>query len=352
MVGAGIIGASIAYHLAKRGALVTILEKERPGAGTTHAAFGWLDADARTPESYYNLSLAGVLGWQRLSLEIGPALQIQWGGSVQWVATDEAATELRTKTAKLERYGYPIRVISREEIETLVPGVTPGPVTAATYTDIEGGLDPLQTTEVLLAQAQKFGAKLVYPCEVSALQAKGDMIDGIVTSRGTMQADYYVLATGFAAKALASQIGVDVPLVQERGIIAHTKPMPRVLDRVLFLNGGANRIKQNPDGRVVASARLPNYETLEPSKAVGEKMLAEAARYVPALKQAQIDFMTLGYATMRENHLPVAGAVRGKRNFFVAAMNSGITMAPIIGQLASLEILDGVATEALDLYRL
>src|SRR5579862_7202171 len=83
--GAGIIGASIAYHLAQRGAQVTVLEKQRPGSGATRNSFAWLNAP-KQPQSYYELNLMGMLGWRRLSTEIGGELQIQWGGSVRWVS--------------------------------------------------------------------------------------------------------------------------------------------------------------------------------------------------------------------------------------------------------------------------
>jgi hypothetical protein len=84
VIGAGIMGASIAYHLAKRGAQVTILEKEAPASGTTRNSFAWMNSSGKSPRSYYELNLAGMLGWRRLELEIGSDLPIQWGGGISW----------------------------------------------------------------------------------------------------------------------------------------------------------------------------------------------------------------------------------------------------------------------------
>jgi FAD dependent oxidoreductase len=85
VAGAGIVGASIAYHLAKRGAQVTILEKQRSGAGATQNSFAWINANfSKQPRSYFDLNLAGLAGWRRLHLEIGNELEVQWGGSVEW----------------------------------------------------------------------------------------------------------------------------------------------------------------------------------------------------------------------------------------------------------------------------
>jgi hypothetical protein len=84
VIGAGIMGASIAYRLAKRGAQVTILEKEAPASGTTRNSFAWMNSSGKSPRSYYELNLAGMLGWRRLELEIGSDLPIQWGGGISW----------------------------------------------------------------------------------------------------------------------------------------------------------------------------------------------------------------------------------------------------------------------------
>src|SRR6516225_1823039 len=70
IAGAGIVGASIAYHLAKRGANVTVLEKHRPGAGATEKSFAWINSFSKQPRSYYDLNLYGMAGWRRLALEI------------------------------------------------------------------------------------------------------------------------------------------------------------------------------------------------------------------------------------------------------------------------------------------
>ena len=71
IAGAGIIGASIAYHLAKRGARVTVLEKQRPGAGATEKSFAWINSFSKQPRSYYDLNLHGMAGWRRLSAGTG-----------------------------------------------------------------------------------------------------------------------------------------------------------------------------------------------------------------------------------------------------------------------------------------
>ena len=85
VVGAGIIGASIAYHLVKRGAKVVIVDAVRPGAGATEKSFGWINATfSKRPQAYFDLNQVGLAGWRRLETELGGELKVQWGGSVAW----------------------------------------------------------------------------------------------------------------------------------------------------------------------------------------------------------------------------------------------------------------------------
>ena len=112
IVGAGIIGASIAYHLAKRGARVTILEKQRPGAGATEKSFAWINANpSKQPRSYYELNLLGIAGWRRLGIEFGSGFQVQWGGSVRWFPSGAEADKLRVQVARHEQWGYATHLI-------------------------------------------------------------------------------------------------------------------------------------------------------------------------------------------------------------------------------------------------
>ena len=165
--GAGIIGASIAYHLAQRGAQVTILEKQRPGSGATRNSFAWLNA-FKQPQSYYELNLMGVLGWHRLCTEIGE-LQVQWGGSVRWVPPGAGVASLRRQAEQYEKWGYPMSVVDQEEFARLLPGVSPGAFGSASFSSLEGTVDPMHALVVLLHKAQQFGVNVEYPCEATGL---------------------------------------------------------------------------------------------------------------------------------------------------------------------------------------
>src|ERR1700682_4127170 len=107
VVGAGILGASIAYHLVKRGAKVLIVEAIRPGAGATEKSFGWINATfSKCPKAYFDLNRSGLAGWRRLEIELGGELKVQWGGSVAWAGEDETAEQLRVNVRRHQEWGY------------------------------------------------------------------------------------------------------------------------------------------------------------------------------------------------------------------------------------------------------
>ena len=168
IVGAGIMGASIGYHLAKRGADVAILEKQRPGNGATKKSFAWINAGfSKQPRWYYDLNFLGIGGWRRLALELAD-LQIQWGGSVEWCkpGTPEAG-KLKQNLRTRQQWGYPAHLVDEAEFHRLLPAIAPGPMGAACHSEMEGTVDPMHALGVFLKHAQQAGARVEYPCEVT-----------------------------------------------------------------------------------------------------------------------------------------------------------------------------------------
>ncbi len=116
VVGAGIVGASIAYHLVKRGASVVIVEAVRPGAEATEKSFGWINATfSKRPRGYFDLNQLGLAAWRRLEIELGGELKVQWGGSVSWAPAGKTAEELRENVHTHQQWGYPTHLIDEDE---------------------------------------------------------------------------------------------------------------------------------------------------------------------------------------------------------------------------------------------
>jgi glycine/D-amino acid oxidase-like deaminating enzyme len=350
VIGGGIIGASIAYHLAASGAQVTVLEKSRPAAGATRNSFAWLNAGGKRPRPYFDLNLLGVLGWHRLQSELGAAaLPMQWGGCVDWAGEGEEAARTREKVARQQQWGYPIRMIGARDIAALLPGVTPGPVGAVSFCPLEGTVNPVVATQTLLAAAQGLGAKVEYPATVTGFDAANGRVGRVLTKDGALAVDGVAIAAGLECQPLAAMLGAKVPVESSIGVLAHSDARPVALPRLAY-GPGAN-IKQNPDGGFVTGASFAGTPDAEGTRAEGEALLAFAARYVPAMRAARLADVTLGHRVLPKDSFPIVGALPGVANAYVAAMHSGMTMAPLIGQLAAAEILGGPPADLLATFR-
>ncbi|HXV63072.1 MAG TPA: FAD-binding oxidoreductase [Vicinamibacteria bacterium] len=351
IVGGGIIGSSIAYHLARRGADVTLFEKAEPASGATANSFAWVNATfSKKPHHYHLLNRLGALGYRHLEAELGGDLRVRWGGSIEWYASSERARWLREQVELHQAWGYPTRLIEPEEFEKLEKNLEPGEVLAASWSEEEGSLDPVKTTQTLVDHARRAGARIVYPCEVENVDVKWGRLRGVTTSQGSFAVDVLVIAAGVETPAIAAKVGLEVPLVDSPGVLAHTRPASPLIERVV-LSPGAH-MKQHLDGRVVAGMGFGAAPVTEASREEGERILASGRTYLPGLSELELERVTLGWRPLPRDGYPIVGFSAGAPDIYLAVMHSGVTLTPIVGRLAAIEILDGVDVDLLSSYRL
>jgi glycine/D-amino acid oxidase-like deaminating enzyme len=355
VVGAGILGASIAYHLVKRGASVLIVEAVRPGAEATEKSFGWINATfSKRPRAYFDLNQLGLAGWRRLEIELGGELKVQWGGSVSWAPADPTADDLRENVRRHQEWGYATHLIDEEEFRRLLPNVTPGDFGAACHSEFEGSVDPVDALKALLRQVRELGGEVQYPLQADGLKLEGGRVTAIRAGEISVDADIVVLASGVATQRLAEMAEVSIPLKESQGVLVHTRPQPKQIDRVVLAPGV--HCKQKLDGRVVVGGQIvagvgtANGEVPQPGED-GQRRLREAARVLPGIRGVAVERVTVGHRVMPLDEYPVIGFSDRCPNLYVAAMHSGVTLAPLIGQLAALEILDGARVSSLEPYR-
>ncbi len=350
VVGGGIMGASIAYHLAKRGAEVHLLEKRAPATGATANSFAWINAGSKRPRGYYELNHLGMAGWRRLQHELGPRLVMQWGGTLQWQTEADKADAVRRAVAAQQAWGYSSRLVDVPEMRRLVPFLEPGPVSAASFCDEEGTLDPVAATHLLLEAAVAHGAVVRHPATVSAFDFDGATVCGLRVGNETVAVDAVVIATGVEMPLLGTLLGFDVPMEESLGLLAHTRPHARLLERIIVAPGAT--LKQLPNGEIVTGVDFAGQPSRDTSAAMGHRLLEGAGRFVPRLADATLDRVTLGFRVLPADGQPIIGRVNSRPNVYLAAMHSGITLAPAVGQLAAIELLDQVEVEILKPYRL
>jgi len=358
VVGAGIVGATIAFRLAARDAEVTVFDKGRPGFGATGHSFAWINATAKTPRSYHELNRRSMGLWDRLVRDLATDVGLRWGGQLEWTASKEAAATLEAGAAQLQEWGYPCRLLTERELRLLEPGLTPRSVTAAVFHDLDGQVEPALAAEACLQRAERLGARLELGIPVIAIGASPVMVQ---TASASVEADVIVLAAGTGTTALAATTGVNVPQEESPGVVVRTNALPPIFKAfnsatVVYappLEPGRQQvhIRQCADGTVMIGEGSQESVSLDDSQAHADELLSRAREYVPALAAAKAVPEPVGYRPMPLDGYPVLGFCPDAPNLYIALTHSGVTLAPIIAELATMEIMDGARVQMLDEYR-
>lgn len=351
VIGAGILGAAIGYELAKRGAEVTLLEKLGPARGTTGDSFAYLNASTKSASRpYFDLNWQGINGWHRWQQELRGALPLQWNGAVYWRDEDQAAATLRSTLNTVKSWGYGGEQIDAEQLRRLLPHIRADVIKAAAFYDEEGAVDPVAAVEVLLKAAQQHGASLRYPVEVQGFLVDNGRVRGVKTADGEILADAVVVAAGIGSQALAQSLDIKLPLIASQNVLIHTAPQPRLLEPVVFAPGST--IRQMLNGRILSSSgHEGSAATAEHLAEQGQRILDNAARYLPELKSAKIERVSVGQRVLPSDNFPVVGFAAKLEQLYFAVTHSGITLAPAIARYAAQEILDGIAIDSLKPFR-
>jgi glycine/D-amino acid oxidase-like deaminating enzyme len=333
VIGTGIIGASIAYHLARRGARVTILEAGEPGGVATRNSWAWINASWGNPEPYFRLRIRSMAEWRRLAADV-PALDVQWVGGLLW---DLPRAELEEYATGHADWGYGIGVIDRTEAARLEPALA-SPPDYAVYVAGEGAVDPLAAARALLQAAQALGATLQAPTRVRSLMVSAGRVTGVVTDRGTLTADTVIIAAGAETATLAATADVTVPMNTPPGLLVVTKPHAKLLNGLVMAPD--MHVRQMADGRLIAGADFGGSDPGADAAATAAEVFAGLQRMLRGGDALAFDHFKIGYRPMPVDGFPIVGPVAATPGLYLAVTHSGITLAPALGRFAAEEILD------------
>ena len=175
IVGAGIVGASLACHLASAGAAVTIIERSRSASGVTARSFAWINIVHGNAAVLAQLRNLAIADYRRLEQELNGALAVDWNGALTW---SEDPAESERAVAEHTAWGYDVRLVEEDEIRRLEPHLVAPPPVAA-HAPGEGAIDPVAATLALVGAAREAGARLVKGTEVKALATTDGRVSGV-----------------------------------------------------------------------------------------------------------------------------------------------------------------------------
>jgi glycine/D-amino acid oxidase-like deaminating enzyme len=212
VIGAGIVGASIAYHLADQGAQVQILDLGDPGQGASAVSFAWINARDKNPRPYQDLNRRSMEMWDRFARRLGGDIGLTWGGEIRWVSTLDGAQTLAERVKTLQSWGYPIQLLNEQAFRSLEPGITPGRVTGVSYSKDDGHVDTQKVIQACLDGAVKHGAVVSPGMEAVGLKFsnnKGEpkTVSAVIAGGQALSCDVVVLAGDLTRPGLLSRPG-------------------------------------------------------------------------------------------------------------------------------------------------
>ena len=358
IIGAGIIGTTLAYDFAKRGARVTVLDKNEVAKGATSGSFAWItnqtkfrNADSlgeAGAQHYFNLHRLSHLRWRYLQSEID-GLPIRWSGCLQSAEPGtEEARELAAELDRRLRWGSPTYRVTAAEAREIEPGFEPGAETDIFYTPDEGMMSPVQLTSMMLDAAVAHGAQ--YSAH-DAYQGFVKTAGGyeIKSRSGSRAANFLIFAGGIANPELVEGTGLKAPLIHSTGSVVHLAPLPRIFDSVIL--GAHVHAIQRVDGRVVIAKHFSGSPVGDPSTPDPEELVRVAARVLPGLKDAVVEKVTETRRVIPADGLPVVSRSEELPGVLSVTTNAGISLAAGLSQFITTELLDGVTVNLLDPYR-
>ena len=352
VIGGGVIGCSVAYHLARDGvADVVLLERRQLTSGTTWHAAG-LVGQLRTSINMTELARYTSELYLRLEAETGQATGYRRCGSYSLATNEERFEELRRSASMAKVFGLEVEVVTPSAIKARVPLLHTEDVLGGIHIPTDGYANAVDITNALARGATDAGARILQNVPVTAIRTSAGSVTGVSTERGDIDADCVVLCAGMWTRELAATVGVNVPLHACEHYYAlfesvegldSSFPVVRDYDACAYYKYDAGKLMLGafePHARPWATEGIPEdfcFDEIDGSLEHFEPILEQALVRVPALESAGLDTFFCGPESFTPDVRYHIGQAPELDNCFVAAgLNSiGLQSAGGIGRVIS-----------------
>ncbi len=366
VVGAGVIGSTLARELQLLGASVLLVDAGKPGFGTSGATFAWFNASAkirlRYPDPYFELNKTAVARCYRLANALRDGTWLHPIGNIEVATREETANQLRADVSEMLRRGYPAYLLDPKSIREIEPALPlPSESVAAFYPE-EGWIDGPQLVHSAIQELRAKGGRVIEGDGVVRFKVAGGRVaEARLKSGATVEADCFVIAAGIDTMKLAALAGVHVPLLepnspQVAGLLVRCdwEGSADRLHRIVHFDGLAVRPDRHLQVLVAGTndaAEVTVDTAPETLSRIADGLLHTARRSVPCLSAARVSSAFRGLRAIPIDRLPVVGWTPAVDNVYIVVTHSGITLAAYFAELGASEITSRAAEAILEPYR-
>jgi len=351
IIGAGIVGSSIAFHLTEAGCKnVLVIEREtRQGLGSTGKSMGGVRAQFATDVNI-RMSLYSIPFFARFEEATGHPSGYKPHGYLFMATNDWHMNYLRKNSARQKTLGLKnVQLLSPEDIRTILPQLRSDDIVGGSLCTTDGFVDPDSVMTGFMARAIERGAELWRGTQVTGIYTDHGVVSGVLTDQGGVSAPVVVNAAGPWAAGIARMAGVDLPVQPLRRMLIPTEPFPGLPERLPMMIDMSTgwHFRQEGLGLLMAWAHpdeQPGFRT-DFDYAYIEKSLTHAASRVPDFANLQVNPKRCwaGMYEMSPDHHAILGPAPGVRGFYFANGFSGhgVMHSPATGRILADLILKG-----------
>jgi len=371
VIGGGVIGCSIAYHLAKRGISTHVIEKDDIAMGTSGACDKAVLLQSKNPGIHLELALKSVKMFPELQKSLDTDIEFLNHGGMIVIQKEEQWPVMKEFVERQRKVGLDVKLLDREQARAQQPALAED-IVGSTYSPMDSEANPIYLTLGLYRGAKKLGAKFSLRTEAKNIKLERKRVRSVETDSGEILCKYVVNATGVYAPYIGRMVGLKIPIVPRRGQIIVTEPVPPLIhgdlncaryitakfkpellgtDETAKLGVGLS-LSQTTNGNILigGTREFVGFNKSTTHRAL-KAVLKHAASIVPALKNIHIIRSFAALRPYTPDGLPILGEVPEVPGFIMAAGHEGdgIALSAITGRIIADLISDGKPADDLNI---
>jgi len=360
VIGGGVIGTSIAYHLAKKGfGRIALVERSYLACGSSGRCGAGVRQQWGTKLNCL-LSIDSVKAFERMDEELGYSRSIEFkqGGYLLLAYTRREAEQFRENVRLQQELGIPVSLLTPSEAREIVPILNTDCVHLATFCPTDGHANPFHVTYAYATAGKRLGVKIHTFTEAYDIMTESGKVEGVKTNKGTISTDVVICAAGPYSGVVARMVGLDIPFYPERHQILVTEPVEPVLGPMVMSFSRRFYCQQTPHGSFIMGMGDPKEKPGFSVSSTWEflvKMAEEITKVLPPVGQLSVVRQWAGLYDMTPDAHPILGSTPCAGLYLACGFSGhGFMLAPVTGKLISEIVCDeepSIDIHGLDLGR-